>query len=79
MCSQKQKFGPIPNGTKVPLFSNLEEKKTILNFFLYFFLKNGTCIQSTHTHKLHGDILLQLNGNSMCNSLIEFVFFIDQK
>ena len=23
---------------------------------------------SQHTHKLHGDILLQFNGNSMCNS-----------
>ena len=23
---------------------------------------------SQHTHKLHGDILLQFSGNSMCNS-----------
>ena len=23
---------------------------------------------SQHTHMLHGDILLQFNGNSMCNS-----------
>ena len=25
-----------------------------------------------HTHKLHGDVLLQFNGNSMCNSYFFF-------
>ena len=38
-----------------------------------FFLKIGIFIQSTNTHMLHGDILLQLNDNSMCNSLFVFL------
>ena len=40
---------------------NLQKKKI-------FFWEDGIFTQSTHTHKLHGDILLHLNGNSMCNS-----------
>ena len=40
------------------------KKIPILNFF-FFFLKIGISIQSTHTHKLHGEILLHFNGNSI--------------
>ena len=35
--------------------------------FCLFFWKIGVSF-SQHTQKLHGDILLQFNGNSMCNS-----------
>ena len=51
-------------------FPNFEKKIPI-----FFLLKIGISIQShTHTHKLHGEILLQFNGNSMCNS--SFVFLL---
>ena len=46
---------------KIPIFKKI------------FFLKIGIFMQSTHTHKLHGDVLLQFNGNSMCKGL--FVVF----
>ena len=48
-------------------FPNFEKKSQSLKKF-FFFLKIGIFIQSTYTHKLHGDVLLQFNGNSMCNS-----------
>ena len=43
-------------------FPILKNNNTI--FKKKYFVKIGIFIQSTHTHKLHDDILLQFNGNS---------------
>ena len=40
------------------------EKKSQSSIFYILFLRLGF----PFTHKLHGDVLLQFNGNSMCNS-----------
>ena len=64
-------FSPIPI-FKIFLFIYL---------FIFFFLGGGGGGErerlgfpfSQHTHMLHGDILLQFNGNSMCNS--QFFYF----
>ena len=51
-------FRSIPNVIKVTFFPNFE-----------FFLKIGIFIQSPHTHTSYmGDVILQFNSNSMCNS-----------
>ena len=49
---------------------NLQQKK------IFFF--EDWVFHSVNTHKLHGDILLQFNGNSMCNSMTWNLFFIHQ-
>ena len=59
-CSQGHKFGPF--SMEFRWFFPILKKKNP-NFQKKNFL----------THKLHGDILLQLNGNSMCNSLFVFL------
>ena len=75
LSSQGFFFG-VPNGTeetfsqilkKIPNFQ--KKKKKI------FFEDWDFHLVNTYVYKLHGDILLQFNGNSMCNSY----FFIDQK
>ena len=50
MCSQKQKFWPIPNGTKVPFFPNFEEKKNNPQIFFFFFFFEEWDLHSVNTH-----------------------------
>ena len=45
---------------------NLEEKNPNFKKNMFFF--EDWDFHSVNTHKIHGDILLQFNGNSMCNS-----------
>ena len=68
-CTQGPKFGPIPNGIQVTdFFPNFEKKsQSLIIIIIFFFLKLGFSF-SLHTHKLHGDVLLQFNGNSIRNS-----------
>ena len=55
-------------------FLILKNNPNLQTKFFFFFLGGGggvgrlVFIFSQHTHKLHGDILLQFNGNSMCSS-----------
>ena len=81
MCSQGPKFGSIPNGVKAIFFPILKKNpnpqkkiffwKIGIFIYYYFFSWRLGFSFSQHTQMLHGDILLQFNGNSMttlCNS-----------